>query len=90
MKKPFPTLETDEAAERFIDEADLSEYDFSGFKFVRFELLPKTRHVNLRFPEPLLTAVKSRAAQECIPYQRYIRLAVEQALTGQVKPTPPL
>ena len=30
MLKKLPTLLTDEEAERFVDEADLSEYDLSG------------------------------------------------------------
>lgn len=35
-KKPLPTLDSDEAAERFVDEADLSEYDLSGARPYRF------------------------------------------------------
>ena len=38
MSKPWPTLTTDEEAERFVAEADLSEYDFSVGKRVRFVL----------------------------------------------------
>ena len=44
------------------------------------ELLPKTRQVNLQFSEPLLKAVRQRAAQEGILYQKFIRLAVEGSL----------
>ena len=33
--KKLPALLTDEAAERFIDTADLSEYDLSGFRPMR-------------------------------------------------------
>lgn len=88
MKKIFPTLSSDKEAERFVDEADLSDYDFSGFTPVRFEFLPKTKHVNLRFPEPLLQEVKARAKQEGIPYQRFIRLAVEKSLTSNVPASP--
>lgn len=29
--KPFPSFKTDEEAEPFVDEADLSTYDFPGF-----------------------------------------------------------
>jgi predicted DNA binding CopG/RHH family protein len=80
--KPFPVFQTDEKAERFVDEADLSEYDFSGFKPMRFELEKKTRQVNLRMPEGLLKAVKQRAKQRNIPYQRLIREAIKDALAG--------
>ena len=31
-KKPLPHFGSDEEAARFVDEADLSEYDLSGFK----------------------------------------------------------
>ena len=41
MTKPFPTFETDEAAERFVAEADLTDYDWSDRKPVRFEFAPK-------------------------------------------------
>ncbi len=78
--KPFPVFQTDEEAERFVDEADLSEYDFSGFKPMRFEMEKKTRQVNLRVPEGLLDALKLRAKQRNIPYQRLIREAIEDAL----------
>jgi hypothetical protein len=37
--KKFPLFLTDEEAEHFVDEADLSEYDFSGFKRMKFELV---------------------------------------------------
>ena len=30
--KPFPAFATDEEAERFVAEADLTEYDFSGMR----------------------------------------------------------
>jgi CopG antitoxin of type II toxin-antitoxin system len=36
-RKPLPRLETDEDAARFVDEADLTDYDLSGFAPSRFE-----------------------------------------------------
>ena len=78
--KPFPKFETDAEAERFVDEADLSDYDFSGFAPMRFELEKKTRQVNLRMPESMLEALKARARERDIPYQRLIREAIEKAL----------
>ncbi len=45
-----------------------------------FELEKKTRQVNLRMPERLFEAIKARAAEHGIPYQRLIREAVEKAL----------
>ena len=43
MTKKLPILKTDEEAEKFIDTADLSEYDLSGFKKVHFEFSRKMR-----------------------------------------------
>lgn len=36
MKKDWPRLTTDDEAERFVAEADLTEYDFSQMTPVRF------------------------------------------------------
>lgn len=41
MKKKFPDFKTDEEAERFVAAADLTEYDFSDFKSVKFEFAAK-------------------------------------------------
>jgi predicted DNA binding CopG/RHH family protein len=78
--KPLPALLTDDQAEAFVDTADLTEYDLSQFKPMRFELVPKTERVNMRLPKPLLDAVRASAEREGIPYQRYIRRALEMAV----------
>jgi predicted DNA binding CopG/RHH family protein len=80
--KKFPPLKTNEAAEQFVATADLTKYDLSGMVPVRFEFMPKTERVNMRLPEDLLNSVKDRAAHEGVPYQRYIRLALERAVTA--------
>lgn len=81
MKKKIPTFKSDEEAERFVGSADLSEYDLSGAQPVRFEFDRKSARVNMRLPEPLLEAVKDRAKARGIPYQRFIREALEQAVS---------
>jgi len=81
MKKKIPRFETDEEAERFVETADLTEYDLSQFKPVRFEFEKKAARVNMRLPELLLEAIKERAKARGIPYQRFIREALEQAVT---------
>lgn len=81
MKKKIPTFRSDEEAERFVDTADLSAYDLSGATPVRFEFEKKAARVNMRLPESLLAAVKDRAKARGIPYQRFIREALEQAVT---------
>ena len=83
MKK-LPRLKTDKAAEDFVANSDLTEYDLSDMRVVRFEFEPKTERVNMRLPRTLLKAVKARAAKQGIPYQRYIRQALENAI-GQSK-----
>jgi predicted DNA binding CopG/RHH family protein len=78
--KKLPTLKSDEAAERFVATADLSQYDLSGMVPVRFEFKPKTERVNMRFSKELLKTVKARAARAGVSYQRYIRLTLEKAM----------
>ncbi len=85
MRKPtalkkLPALKSDRAAERFVDQADLTQYDLSGGEFVRFEMKPKDKSVNLRLPGQLLDAVRLRAKRAGVPYQRFIRMALEQAV----------
>lgn len=82
--KIIPRFRSDRAAEAFVEKADLSEYDLSDGKFVRFELKRKDKSINLRLPELLLNAVRVRARQAGIPYQRFIRMALEKAV--QPKP----
>ena len=82
MKKPIPELRTDEAAERFVDEADLSEHDLSGFVSTRFEFQPKAAQLNMRLPLALLDAVKESARARGIPYTRFVRETLERAVAG--------
>ncbi len=79
MTKTIPTFKTDEEAEHFVDTADLSEYNLSGH-FVKFELRRKDKTVSLRLSEKLLDEVRIRAQNAGIPYQRFMRLAIERAL----------
>jgi predicted DNA binding CopG/RHH family protein len=80
MKKTIPTFKTDKEAEDFVGAADLTEYDLSGGEVVHFELRPKDKSVHLRLPNQLLEAVRSRAKRAGMPYQRFIRMALERAV----------
>jgi len=81
MSKKFPVLKTDEEAEAFLEQ-DLTDYiSAENFAPYRYEFRPKEKSVNLRISEGLLDAVRSRAQSEGIPYQRYIRQALETAVT---------
>ncbi|ETF04501.1 hypothetical protein W822_04995 [Advenella kashmirensis W13003] len=76
-RKPMPSLKSDRQAEEFVDSADLSEFDLSGFKPMRFEVQNKSAALNLRLPQNLLDAIKAKAKSKGIPYTRYIRMLIE-------------
>jgi predicted DNA binding CopG/RHH family protein len=80
MKKKIPTFKSDAETERFVETADLGQYDLSGFRPMRFEFERKSAQLNMRLPKQLLDAVKKRARARGIPYTRFVREAVEQAL----------
>jgi predicted DNA binding CopG/RHH family protein len=83
MRKKFPVLKTDEEAEAFLQQ-DLSDYLHSGnFKPVDFEFQPKQKSINLRISEELLKAVQATAKRQGVPYQRFIRHALEKAISGK-------
>jgi len=82
MKRKVPRLRTDKQAEAFLAK-DLSRLDFSQFKPARFEFEKKDEQINMRVPKPLLDAVKARAKARGIPYTRFIRETLEQAMTRQ-------
>ena len=83
--KAFPIFPTDAEAEELLDTADLSEYDFSKFKPSGFELRRKDARVNMRVPAAQLEAIKQAAANEGIPYQRFIRNAIDRALADTAR-----
>jgi predicted DNA binding CopG/RHH family protein len=85
MKKSLPVLSTDQEAEAFVAEADLTEFDLSGLRLMRFEFEPKSERVNMRLPRTLLDAVKAKAGLAGIPYQRFIRQALEHAVQTAAK-----
>lgn len=78
--KSFPNLISNKEAEDFVASSDLTQFDWSDMKPVKFEFQPKDTSVNLRLPKALLDAVRNRAQADGMPYQRYIRLALEQSL----------
>lgn len=83
MSKKLPVLKSDEEAEAFL-EGDLTDYiSAENFAQLRFELRPKEKSVNLRISGDLLDAVRKRAKRQGIPYQRFIRQALERALAGK-------
>jgi predicted DNA binding CopG/RHH family protein len=78
--KPLPEFSSDEEAERFVDEADLTAYDLSGFRPVR---LVETAPVDL--PRTLVDRLGERAAVAGISRDRYIASLLEEHLAGAPK-----
>ena len=78
--KAIPSFDTDADAERFVQDADLTEYDLSGFRATRFEFQPKAAQLNMRLPQSLLDAVKETASARGLPYTRFIRDVLERAV----------
>ncbi|MBF6561226.1 MAG: BrnA antitoxin family protein [Candidatus Binataceae bacterium] len=83
MKKKLPALKSDKHAGAFVAHADLTEYDLSGMREVRFEFEPKSARVNMRLPAALLAAVKTGASRAGMPYQRFIRQTLEAAVQSR-------
>ncbi len=80
MSKKFPDLKSDEDADAWLQGADLTEYDLSGMKKVRFELARKDASISLRLPAALLATLKANAAKANMPTQRLIRMMIEAQL----------
>lgn len=74
-----PVMTTDEEAEAFLEQ-DLSDLDYSRFKPLDWERMPKTARITMRVPQPLVDALKARARERGIPYQRLVREAIENAV----------
>ncbi len=77
--RSVPKTATDEEAEAFLDQ-DLSDLDYTAFKPLTWESEPKAARGNMHLPQPLIDAVKARAAERGIPCQRLIREATERAV----------
>ena len=82
IRRKLPVVRTDRAAASMVADGDLTRYDLSGLKPVRFEFSPKSARLNMRLPEDLLAAVKDAAADSGVPYQRFIRQLLERALAS--------
>ena len=81
LKKDLPQFLSDEEADRFVDQSDLTEFNLSGgVRLSAFEFDKKSARINLRVPESLVSAVKARAKERNVPYQRLIREAIEKSL----------
>lgn len=75
--KPFPSFNSDEEAEDFVSNADLTEYDFSNFRPMTFEFKKKETPLNIRLPRALYEAAKKKAQQEEMSLSQYVRSLLE-------------
>jgi predicted DNA binding CopG/RHH family protein len=80
-KKSFPKIKSDKKAEDFVVNSDLTDYDFSKFKKINFELFPKSRPISLRLPESLYKIVQKKAKSHGIKTQKFIRNTLERAVS---------
>ena len=81
MSRKLPSLKSDKEAEELLDNRDLSDFINAGnLQPFPFEYRPKQKSVNLRISDELLKAVRAAARRHGVPYQRYIRQALELAL----------
>ncbi len=83
MPKKFPDFQTDDEADAWLQTADLTEYDLSDLKKVRFELARKDKAISLRLPAALLATLKAEAARANMPTQRFIRMMIEAQLHAE-------
>jgi predicted DNA binding CopG/RHH family protein len=80
MSKKFPDLKSDDEADAWLQSADLTEYDLTDMKKVRFELARKDASISLRLPTALLTSLRAEAVKANMPTQRLIRILIEAQL----------
>ena len=81
--KPLPSFKTDDEAEDFVDTADLTQFDLGEGRPAGYEFRTKDMTISMRVSKDLLDAVKARAAQDGVPYQRFIRQTLEAAVSGR-------
>ena len=82
-RKPVTSLRSDAEAEQFVETADLSTYDLSGFKPMRFEVARKEAALNMRLPAALMDAVRAKAKLAGVPYARYVRMVLEADIASK-------
>jgi predicted DNA binding CopG/RHH family protein len=82
MRAPLPVLTSDEDAERFIDEADFSQFDWSVLKPTRFAIndQPGRDQVSVSVDRSALNRAVERASERAIPLDRYLGEIIERAL----------
>ncbi len=83
MKRKLPVAKTDRQAASLVKRADLTQYDLSAMRPMRFEFEAKEARVNMRLTGKLLDVIKAAAQKAGVPYQRFIRRALEEVITAR-------
>jgi predicted DNA binding CopG/RHH family protein len=79
--KPLPVFNSDEEAESFVANADLTQYDLSHrLSLSEFELRAKDASIHMRMPKGQLDQIKAEADRRGIPYQRFMRQLIENGM----------
>ncbi|MAU98819.1 MAG: hypothetical protein CMP81_23545 [Fulvimarina sp.] len=78
--KQLPPLRSDEEAERFVEEADLTEYDLSEFKPMKFRRLGNADQVTFALSPELVKKLSKKAKQDGISEGDVLRLLLEKHL----------
>lgn len=84
--KPWPDLKTDDEVDHFVQNNDLSEYDTfpnpmkMGDFLDQLEARNKDRRINMRIGGDMLERLKAEAEKLDIPYQRLIRMVLNDWL----------
>ena len=81
--KPMPHFASDEEAERFVDEADLSEYDFSGFKPMQMTKLSANSLYSMSMSSKLLCRVDDKARKLGISIDQYLLGLIQKDLAEE-------
>ena len=79
-KKPWPSIRTDEEAENFVANSDLTKFDWSLAEPVRYEFEDKSARVTMRMPESQLDHIKAEADKRGMKYQRFMRELMERGM----------
>ena len=78
--RPWPTLPNDDAAAKFVDEADLGEYDWSRTVPVSMERGRNDSQLNIRLPGKELASIRKAADREGIPLSRFVRMMIARGM----------
>ena len=80
LKWPSRDRPTGETRATKTDQSSRSQSSLSKFNPMRFEIERKSAKLTIRLPRSLLERVKAEARARGIPYTRYVRMVLEQAV----------